>query len=287
MQGKYLSVETLGCLNTSVEPLNATIRCGFILLVGFWLLQTAVCLADDLENEIDRLKALAESGIAPAAFELGRRYEEGKRGAPLNTAEAIRYYEIAAGKGNAYAMNRLGVIYFNGHYGMAKNTVVALELFERSAALGTSVGQYFAGVIYSLGDDGIDKDYKQAVVYFRQSAIQGNTAAQNALGVMHYNGFGVEQSYDLARSWYEKAADAGLADAQVNLASMYQQGLGGLEKNDEKALVLYKSAAAKGNSHAQAMVDHFRPQQTGKVIMRPMPKENAEKGDDGATASEQ
>ena len=50
--------------------------------------------------------------------------------------------------------------------------------------------------------------------------------AQYNLGVMYYEGRGVAQNYQQALSWYQKAANQGVAGAQYNLGLIYATGQG-------------------------------------------------------------
>jgi hypothetical protein len=42
----------------------------------------------------------------------------------------------------------------------------------------------------------------------------------DSLGVLYENGYGVPQSYQKAKEWYEKAAAAGNVDAQRRLRTL-------------------------------------------------------------------
>ncbi|GBL24036.1 secretory immunoglobulin A-binding protein EsiB [Opitutia bacterium] len=50
--------------------------------------------------------------------------------------------------------------------------------------------------------------------------------AQTLLGHAYFNGEGVQQDQALAISWYRKAAEQGLAEAQYNLGGCYANGIG-------------------------------------------------------------
>ena len=51
--------------------------------------------------------------------------------------------------------------------------------------------------------------------------------------------------------WFNKAAEQGVAHAQRNMGIFYAMGLGGLKKDVNKALELWKKAAEAGDSEAQ------------------------------------
>ncbi|NQW01404.1 MAG: sel1 repeat family protein [Rhodospirillales bacterium] len=58
-----------------------------------------------------------------------------------------------------------------------------------------------------------------------------------------------QADYVEALSWYQRAADKGLADAQNNLGELYQ-GLPGVPEDLSKALYWYRLAAQQGNIKA-------------------------------------
>jgi TPR repeat protein len=79
--------------------------------------------------------------------------------------------------------------------------------------------------MYENGE-GVPQDYAQAVTWYRRAAEQGVSEAQTNLGVMYENGEGVPQDYAQAVTWYKRAADQGHAGAQYNLGVRYAQGQG-------------------------------------------------------------
>ena len=48
----------------------------------------------------------------------------------------------------------------------------------------------------------------------------------NNVGLMYERGLGVTQSYVEAMTFYRKAADTGLPEAQYNLGTLYHNGYG-------------------------------------------------------------
>ena len=65
---------------------------------------------------------------------------------------------------------------------------------------------------------------------------------------------------DLAEAFdlYQRAATQGYAFAQRNLANLYRYGVG-VEKDYDKALRWYRSAARQGDSQAAAAVRALQP----------------------------
>lgn len=68
---------------------------------------------------------------------------------------------------------------------------------------------------------------------------------------MHENGQGASKSYAKAAEWYHKAAEQGLARAQVRLGLMYNYGRG-VPKDYAKAAQWYRMAAVQGHARAQS-----------------------------------
>ena len=68
-------------------------------------------------------------------------------------------------------------------------------------------------------------------------------------------GRGVSASKEMARLWYEKAAEQGHPEAQYNLGCMHAKGEGGLPVSMEKALLWFKRAAEQGLGNATEAID--------------------------------
>jgi TPR repeat protein len=73
----------------------------------------AALMRRDFAAALALLRPLAEQDDTDAQISLGNLYFEGN-GVPLNTAEAIRWYTMAADHGNANAQMTLGFLYEYG-----------------------------------------------------------------------------------------------------------------------------------------------------------------------------
>ena len=69
-------------------------------------------------------------------------------------------------------------------------------------------------------------DYATAMRLYRPLAEQGNAEAQNELGTLYEQGLGVPEDYAEAMKWYARAAEQGEAAAQNNLGATYESGKG-------------------------------------------------------------
>lgn len=85
-------------------------------------------------------------------------------------------------------------------------------------------------------------------------AEQGDAEAQFVLARLYADGRGVPQSDDLALLWYERAARAGLADAQHRLGSLFLKGRLGLLEDSQEAFQWFSLAAAQEHKVAQYFV---------------------------------
>ena len=72
------------------------------------------------------------------------------------------------------------------------------------------------------------------------------------------NGRGVSASKEMARLWYEKAAEQEHPEAQFNLGNMHYNGEGGLPVSKEKARLWYEKAAEQGHRVAQCKLAHMQ-----------------------------
>ncbi len=91
------------------------------------------------------------------ALPFGQRVIAGVEMADKNYSEAMRWYRMAADRGDAAAQLNVGGLYHNGW--------------------------------------GVPQNYPEAMQWFRKSADQGNPAAQNDIGILYANGRGVPQDY--------------------------------------------------------------------------------------------
>lgn len=87
----------------------------------------------------------------------------------------------------------------------------------------------------------------------QKQAEQGNVDAQLELASLYDNGQGVEQSREKAVEWYTKAAEQGNATAQCILGSCYHDGLI-VKQSYEKAVEWYTKAAEQGDATAQGIL---------------------------------
>lgn len=99
-------------------------------------------------------------------------------------------------------------------------------------------------------------DVDAAFPLIRSAAEAGLAQAQFTLGTMYTHGQGVAQSKAMAREWYHKAAAQDHAEAIYNIGLHYDQGLE-IEQNLATALSYYERASALGHGEAAYNAGHI------------------------------
>lgn len=130
---------------------------------------------------------------------------------------------------------------------------------EEAATAGETVTKTTVDpAIYTAGMAALKEgNYREAASQFETAAAQGDANAQLQLGSLFYQGLGVTADYDEAAIWYRRAAEQGNAEAQYNLGNMYLMGEG-VEQNDEQAGHWYEKAAEQGHGSAKHNLDNLR-----------------------------
>ncbi len=101
-----------------------------------------------------------------------------------------------------------------------------------------------------------NQQYELAHELWLPRAQAGNAEAQNAIGTLYYLGLGVRRHYKTAFEWFDKAAHQGHPGAQRNLGMMYQDGRG-TEQDYVKAYSWFYAANKQGNKGADAYIDNL------------------------------
>jgi TPR repeat protein len=153
--------------------------------------------------------------------------------------------------------------------GDSKSSVEALKY---AAEGGQSLAQWKLGRMYADGD-GVPQDDLKAYEYFDQIVRNYSEDEQDrrdlgavsnavvAIGIYSLNGIpnsAIQSDPDRAFEMFMYAAtNFNDADAQYNLARMYMDGAGGLEKNNMRAARWLSLAAERHHHPAQALLGHL------------------------------
>ena len=93
------------------------------------------------------------------------------------------------------------------------------------------------------------QDYKKTVECLEKAVSLGHIGAHNDLAIHYMRGLGVEEDWNKVYELSKVAAEAGIANSQVNLGYCYAKGKGTYQ-SDSSAIYWYEKAAEQGNDLA-------------------------------------
>ncbi|MDX1500181.1 MAG: tetratricopeptide repeat protein [Woeseiaceae bacterium] len=128
----------------------------------------------DYEKSLTLCQPLADQGVAAAQFCVGRLYANGF-GVPMDDAQALKWYGLAAGQGHAEAQFNLGVMHANG-WGVPMNDDEAAKWYRQAAESGQVQAQMAFAAVLREGR-GVAQSNQQAYMWYRIAADLGDTAA--------------------------------------------------------------------------------------------------------------
>lgn len=92
--------------------------------------------------------------------------------------------------------------------------------------------------------------YKKAAYWYQKAANAGIANAQYNMGTLYFNGEGFPKDYAKAIQWFRQAAQRDSAYAEFQLGLMHFTGQG-VPKNSQQEIYWYKKAASHGLAAAQ------------------------------------
>lgn len=258
--------------------------------------EKAVALLDhqEIERNAEEAQALLlqsmELGDDYAPYRLGYGYQYGEFGAEGDQEKCIEYYEIAADRNNGLGIEYAGRYY---RYNETPDLEKAIAYYEKGLELYNSnyckvelamllergygieenpaqAEQYYLEAIENnypfaavrlgyLYEDGLlgEADGGKARSYFEMAANADLAEGIYQLARCNRYGIGGEENRIIAFELFEKALEYGYNDANVDLALAYEEGAGGVEENPEKAVEYMTAAAEIGFSYAQYKLGCF------------------------------
>lgn len=159
--------------------------------------------------------------------------------------DAVQWWKLSAGKGNANAQFNVGCCYQDA-IGVERNYDEAFRWFMLSAKQGYADAQLGLGTCYSYGR-GVEKDYAKALYWWRLAAEKGQMTAINNIAVVYNVGgkYGVKRDRAEALKWYRRAAELGDRYGRHNLGVLYYRGKNGLKRDYDEAVRLFGLSAGQ------------------------------------------
>ena len=200
---------------------------------------------------VDWTRRAAKQGLAAAQFALGARLEA-EPDAAVEADSAEHWYREASAQGHPGA--QLALVRLDqqgrgrtisakagGRKAAARERRGLDDRWDRYAARGTSHDQYQLGLMYQAGH-GVDKSVKHARTWFQKAADAGHAEAQLALGNLLVTNAPTE-----ALPWFHKAAAQGVVKAQLRIAESFKTGQGQAQ-SASRSLLYYAQAALNGDA---------------------------------------
>ena len=149
------------------------------------------------------------------------------------------WLEKAAQQGYAPAQTSIGNILWERANSVDEEWQARAWLLK-AAEQGDAYAQYLLARTY------INVSSSEAVEWYNKSAEQGFAPSQLGLGLSYWG-----TDYDKAVQWLQIASEHGMARAKTYLGYAYADGLGGLPKDDNSAVRLWREAAAQNEPRAE------------------------------------
>ncbi len=194
-------------------------------------------------------KPQAEKGDPASQTLIAEIYARGL-GVPADQKQAAEWYAKAAAQGVNEAQFRYAALLLQGKY-IAKNTAKATELMQKAAEGGNAMAQFNYGQMLLMktpGEAGLD----QAFPWFEKAADAKLADGEYAISQIYANGTDkIARDEPKAREYLLRAARKGYDTAQFDLGRWLIEGRGG-DRNYEQGFGWMQIAAQRGMVMAQA-----------------------------------
>eukprot|EP00003_Mantamonas_plastica_P016206 TRINITY_DN270_c0_g1_i3.p1 TRINITY_DN270_c0_g1~~TRINITY_DN270_c0_g1_i3.p1 ORF type:complete len:968 (+),score=309.40 TRINITY_DN270_c0_g1_i3:11-2914(+) len=227
--------------------------------LGFMFSTGQAGLTRDPSTALIHLFFSARAGDMQAQMALGHKHMYGE-GVPKSCASAVQYYfSVANEVVFQIQQENLDVVVERHRLSDDESSVAAkrqqndedvVGYYRHSAEMGDVQAQVAMGQLNYHGMHGVPRNYEIARRYFELAANRGNPVAQASLGLMHTQGQGVKQDNKTGLKYYRMAAKQNNAEALNGLGYMYLYGTG-VEMNYKKAVEYFRKAAHGGSSEGQ------------------------------------
>ena len=185
-------------------------------------------------------ESACNQGEARSCFNLGTMYDRGYS-VKQNFKKAFGLYQIACNAKHAEACNNMGLMYDEG-LGVRKSAQKALEYYNIACDLQSLVACNNLGYLYE--NEPKLKDVQKAYIYYQKACDMKSSKACYNLGYLYDND---EENRNATKAFelYQIACDYKDAMACNNLGNLYDKG-DGVEQNFEVAKKFYERACEMG-----------------------------------------
>jgi TPR repeat protein len=133
------------------------------------------------------------------------------------------------------------------------STEEIFSLYARAAEAGHAAAQYNVAMMYANGET-VNVDYQQSAYWFQKSSNQNFAPAKFRLGEMYFFGMGgLQRDVERAQGLFQHGAELGDVDAQMNYAIM-RAGARGEESAGDEALYWMEQAQQGGHESAERYI---------------------------------
>jgi TPR repeat protein len=163
-------------------------------------------------------------------------------------AEAFPLYLKAATRGDVNAQLSVADMYFWGK-GVTQDFAKGMSWCQKAADRGDARAEMKLAGLYGASENPAH-DPAQALLWAQKAAMTGDMQAEDMLAGW-YLGIvpGIASDYQSAMLWFKKAAAQGSGHSMVEIAWMYQEGLGG-QQDTAQARAWYHKAIVAGCPNA-------------------------------------
>ena len=242
----------------------------------------------DGKKAIDMLKNACENNDNFALIETAKVYSDGLGGVTPDGNKAIELLNKAYANGDVFALREIAKIYRNGIGGVVPDVNKAIELLskfcesdDRRVIISLHSTMEDIANVYRLGEGNVEKNIglaiewlekagcfveiaemyrdgvdvrqsgEKAIHYFTKAVEGGSTAAMKEIAKIYKNGIGgVEKNISLATEWFEKSCNL------IELAEMYKNGVD-VKRNATKAIHYFTKAAELGDTYAMKQLSEI------------------------------
>lgn len=234
----------------------------------------------NLDIALDWLVKAADQNYLPAFAKLGFCYERGQD-VEKNEERAKYWYSkidetylARAEQGDAEAQFAVGNAFFHGGHAIQKDLNQVFNWWLMAAENGHVAAQVSVADSFMYGRFA-EPDVEEALFWYTEAANADDPYAQYQLGKYYITGtvtpdvdmefdenygrryftvFDSDHDFELAVTWFRKAAEAGNTNARFELGKCYYHGIG-VPEDSEEAYKWFAHASGDGHNEARHIQD--------------------------------